>query len=155
MTQDAAAPRRMLPTGRLVPDDLDEGLIGQVVDMFYARVREDEVLWPVFDTAIAEADWPRHLQTMRDFWSSMLLGTGRYEGRPMPRHMALPGLATEHFAHWLNLFGEVVTELCPPEVAALFINRAERVAQSFRIGLAFHRGEDSTSIAPLRVNNEE
>lgn len=155
MTQDAAAPRRMLPTGRLVPHELDEALIAQVVDTFYARVREDELLWPVFDAAIAEADWPRHLQTMRDFWSSMLLGTGRYEGRPMPKHIAIPGLVTEHFVHWLTLFGQVVTELCPPEIAALFINRAERIAQSFRLGIAFHRGEDSTSITPLRVNHEE
>ncbi len=146
------AARRVTPSGRLIPADLDEDMVQRVVHRFYERVRSDTLLWPVFEAAIPEAAWARHLATMQDFWSSMLLGSGRYRGQPLPRHLGLPGIDTQHFERWLDLFSDVAVETCPPQVAALFIDRAERVAQSFRLALAFHRGEDSTAIIPLRAH---
>lgn len=142
---------RLHPTGRLIPADLDEALVRAVVDLFYARARADDVIGPVFNRVIAGPDWPEHLATIADFWSSMLLGAGRYSGRPMPRHLALRELTDAHFARWLGLFRATVTELCSAETAALFVDRAERVAHSFRLGLAISRGEDSTRIDILRA----
>jgi hemoglobin len=87
-----------------------------------------------------------------DFWSSMLLGSGRYGGRPMPKHLAMADIITDaHFARWLSLFKASAERLCPPEIAALFIDRAERIGQSFRLGMAFHRGEDTTALEPIRA----
>lgn len=146
MTED----RRTMPTGTQ-PPGLDEAGVVRVVDDFYDKVRADDVLAPVFDAAIAPEDWPHHLGQMYDFWSSMLLGTGRYEGRPMPKHLAIPGLADVHFVRWLALFKATVETQCAPETAALFIDRAERIAQSFRLALAFQRGEDTTGVVPLRA----
>jgi hemoglobin len=86
---------------------------------------------------------------MCDFWSATLLRTGRYEGRPLPPHLALPGLGEEHFRRWLTLFAATVQALCPPDVAALFMDRAMRIAHSFRLAIAFSRGEDTMQVRPI------
>ena len=131
------------------PDGLDEAMIRAVVDHFYAEARRDPVIGPVFNRVIADEAWPQHLATIADFWSSMLLGTGRYAGRPMPKHMAVPELSDAHFMRWLALFRRTVEQLCPPEIAAVFIERSERIGNSFRMNIAMRRGEDITTMAPL------
>lgn len=142
---------RLHPTGRLIPDGLDEAMVAAVVEAFYGRARQDAVIGPVFNRVIAAEDWPAHLKTIADFWSSMLLGSGRYYGRPMPKHLAIPELSDAHFARWLALFRMTVEELCPPDVAALFVERAERVGHNFRLRLAQYRGEDVSQVAPIRA----
>ncbi|CAH1694164.1 Hemoglobin [Hyphomicrobiales bacterium] len=141
--------RTVLVDGTPLPDILDEAMVHAVVHGFYGRIREDALLGPVFNAEIAPDEWPRHLDKMCDFWSSMLLRTGRYEGRPLPPHLAIPGLAEQHFRRWLTLFQATVGDLCPPDVAALFMDRALRVAHSFRLAIAFSRGENSTDVQPI------
>jgi hemoglobin len=143
---------RLTRSGRLVPEGLDEALVRQVVDAFYAKARRDPVIGPVFNAAIPDAEWPRHLAVIADFWSSMLLGTATYSGRPMPKHLAIPGLSDRHFERWLGLFRGTVEELCPPAVAGLFVDRAERIAHNFRLGLAVSRGEDSVGLGIMRAS---
>ena len=145
---------RLTRTGRHVPAGLDEATIKAVVEDFYGKARRDGLLGPVFNAAIAEAQWPQHLAAIGDFWSSMLLGTGRYHGRPMPVHLALGGLNDAHFVRWLALFRQTVEPICTPEIALLFIDRAERVANSFRLGMAVQRGEDSSAIVPMRAPSQ-
>jgi hemoglobin len=145
---------RLHPTGRLIPDALDEPLVAAVVESFYARVRRDPLIGPVFNRVIPQAHWPQHIATITDFWSSMLLGTGRYMGRPMPKHLALPELTDAHFARWLKLFRETTEELCPPEVTALFVDRAERIAYNFRVRIAQFRSEDASAVKPQRAGEE-
>jgi hemoglobin len=140
--------------GKVAPPGLDEAGVVRVVDTFYDKVRADDVIGPIFDARIAPGQWPHHLNSMYDFWSSLLLGSGRYNGRPMPKHLAISELDDEHFVRWLALFKETVEEICLPPTAALFIDRAERIAQSFRLALAFHRGEDTLGIVPLRAGSE-
>lgn len=142
---------RLHPSGRLIPAGLNEAMVSAVVASFYAKARLDPLIGPVFNRVIADADWPQHLAVIADFWSSMLLGTGRYVGRPMPKHVAIADLEDVHFERWLKLFRETVEELCTAEVTALFVDRAERIAHSFRIGLALSRGEDSVAIEVLRA----
>ena len=151
MTDMARPPvgTRLTRSGWDVPDGLDEAMVKSVVDAFYAKARADDVIGPVFNRVIAEADWPDHLDKIASFWSSMLLGTGTYGGRPMPKHMAIPELSDAHFVRWLALFRQTATELCPPEIAELFIERSERIGQSFRLNIAARRGEDITRMAPL------
>ena len=131
------------------PAGLDEAMIRMVVDRFYDDARRDPVIGPVFNRVIAPEAWPHHLATIADFWSSMLLGTGRYAGRPMPKHMTIPDLSDEHFMRWLALFRVAVTDLCPPDIAALFIERSERIGNSFRMNIAMRRGQDITTMGPL------
>jgi len=145
------APQRMTPTGRMVPPDLDEEMVAAVVSAFYARARRDEVIGPVFERVIPADRWPEHIQTITDFWSSMLLGTRRYVGRPMPKHLAIPELNDSHFQRWLTLFKQTAEELCPPHIAAIFVDRAERIGYSFRIRMAQFRGEDSLAVRLMRA----
>jgi hemoglobin len=113
-------------------------MIRALVHTFYARVRQDSLLGPIFNDTVA--DWGEHLETLCAFWSSVMLMTGRYKGTPMQAHAALPGLSAVHFDRWLDLFRETAREVCPPHAAALFIHRAERIGQSLELGIALHRG---------------
>lgn len=140
---------RLTRIGWETPEGLDEALIRRVVDAFYAEARRDPVIGPIFNRVIPEPAWPAHLATIADFWSSMLLGTGKYGGRPMPKHMAIPELEDVHFMRWLRLFRETAMRLCPPEVAEIFIERSERIGNSFRMNIAMRRGQDITAMAPL------
>ena len=149
MSDDPA--HRMTPTGRLVPPDLTEEMVAELVSAFYARARRDEVIGPVFNRVVAADHWPEHISTITDFWSSMLLGTRRYMGRPMPKHLAIPELSDAHFQRWLTLFKQTAEELCPPEIAALFVDRAERIGHNFRIRIAQFRGQDAMAVQPQRA----
>ena len=82
-----------------------------------------------------------------------LCRTGRYQGRPMPKHIAIPELSDAHFVRWLALFRDTVEELCPPEVAALFVERAERIGYNFRLRIAQFRGEDLEQVRPIRAGH--
>jgi hemoglobin len=117
---------------------IDESTIRTLVHAFYARVRNDVVLGPIFNGAID--DWDAHLDKLCAFWSSVTLMSGRYKGTPMQAHAALPDIDSHHFARWLALFAETARSHCSPAAAALFIDRAERIAQSLQMGIALHRG---------------
>ena len=121
------------------PAGVTEDMISEVVDTFYARVRQDEVLGPIFNRIVD--DWPEHLAKLKDFWSSVLLMTGRFKGRPMAVHVGIPDIERSHFERWLSLFGETVTELCPPAAAAVFREKAAMIAESLQLGIAVSRGE--------------
>ena len=70
---------------------LTESSIVRLVDAFYAKVRRDAQLGPVFDRAISADGWPAHLDKMYGFWSSVMLTTGRYKGNPLAVHAAVRG----------------------------------------------------------------
>lgn len=116
---------------------IDERMIGEVVDAFYDRARSDAILGPVFNSQIA--DWAPHLARMRAFWSSVTLGSGRYHGRPMERHLPL-AIDAGHFDRWLELFAATADEVCPPQAAAIFKDCARRIADSLELGRAAHCG---------------
>jgi len=144
------APTRALTMdGKLLPEILDESMIHDVVHAFYARIRSDDLLGPIFGAAIPAERWPYHLAKMCDFWSGIFLHTQRYAGRPLPPHLAIPGLEEAHFRRWLTLFKATVEDVCPPEAASLFMDRALRIAHSFRLAIAFHRGTNSFDINPI------
>lgn len=145
---------RLHSTGRLIPAELDEAMVATVVRDFYAKARRDDLIGPVFNRIIPEAQWPYHIATITDFWSSMLLGTGRYMGRPMPKHLAIPELTDAHFARWLKLFRETAEHHCPEDVAALFTDRAQRIAYNFRLRIAQFRGHDPEGVRPQRAGEE-
>lgn len=130
---------------------VDEAMIRRLVERFYEAARTDDLLGPVFDAAIPDDAWPHHFDTLTAFWSSVMLKTGTYGGRPMPKHVALPGLDDQHFVRWLGLFRRAAEEVLPPEAAALFVARAERVGHSFRLGVKFHRGEHIALVEPIQA----
>lgn len=116
---------------------ISEAIIHTLVHRFYGRVQEDPTLGPIFAARIE--DWAEHLDKMCAFWSSVVLMSGRYKGRPMPAHARISELNGAHFDHWLALFRATAAEFCEPAAAAVFIDRAERIAQSLQVGIALHR----------------
>lgn len=133
-TAEAFAARRQAATERIrAATSIDEAMIDRLVEAFYARVRDDALLGPVFAERVT--DWAPHLAQMKLFWSSVALSTGVYEGRPMPKHLPLPIDAT-HFDRWLALFEETANAICPPVAAAHFMERARRIAESLELGIA-------------------
>jgi hemoglobin len=115
---------------------LDRAFIGRLVRTFYGRIRQDERLGPIFAAAIT-GDWEPHLEKMTDFWCSVMLKDGSYQGRPVPAHVKLTTVVESDFAIWLRLFGETAHDLCPPDVATAFIERAERIATSLKLAMFF------------------
>ena len=113
---EGAAARREAAVQRLrVETGIDEAMIDALVEGFYACVRDDRLIGPIFADRIA--DWGPHLAQMKLFWSSVALSTGVYQGRPMPKHLPLP-IDARHFDRWLELFAETAQNLCPPVAAA-------------------------------------
>ena len=111
---------------------LDEEILRHLVHRFYAKVRRDTILGPIFAARIE--NWGPHLERMVAFWSSVALMTGRYHGRPVPAHTPLP-IHGAHFERWLGLFRETAQEVCTSRGAAHVIERAERIARSLHIAV--------------------
>jgi hemoglobin len=121
----------------LLPDVTEEA-IALLIDRFYARVRQEPVLGPIFESAIPAEEWPEHLATMCRFWSSVMLASGRYSGNPVAVHKAVPNLQRPMFARWLALFEATAGSLFVPDLAAQFTAKAHRIAASLQLAL-FHR----------------
>ena len=138
----AAARRRLEAPGVAV--GITEDLIKSQVHAFYGQVRADPMLGPIFEAKIE--DWDEQLAKLCDFWSSVLLMTGRFKGAPMPAHARLVGVGAGHFEHWLEIWRTTARDICPPAAADMFIARAEMIARSLQMGMAVARGE----LPPLR-----
>lgn len=118
-------------------DTVTEATIKALVDGFYARVRHDPALGPIFGRAIAEEAWPAHLEKMYAFWSSVMLTSGRYKGDPLGVHRKVAGLAPPLFGNWLDLFEATAVDLFAPEIADRFAHAARRIAESLKLALFF------------------
>lgn len=116
---------------------IDDIMIDALVEGFYARVRKDALIGPIFNERIT--DWGPHLAQMKLFWSSVTLMSGVYHGRPMPKHTPLP-IDAKHFDRWLALFQATALELCPMAAAQVFIEKSRRIAESLELGVANANG---------------
>jgi hemoglobin len=136
-----------LANGPRGDDRLSEDTIRHLVDCFYAKVRADRQLGPIFERAIA-GDWGPHLATMRDFWSSVMLTSGRYKGNPVATHLRLGGIEPQLFGRWLALFDETCCELFDDDVAAAFHVKAARIAESLKLALFYRPDRTWQRVAP-------
>lgn len=117
---------------------IDDAFVATLVENFYARIRSDAVLGPIFADRIK--DWPGHLERMNTFWRSILFKSGEFSGNPMMKHVAIPKIAKPEFSHWLRLFGETLDEMgAVPAARNLVFQRAEMIAESLLLGICIHR----------------
>ncbi len=111
--------------------------IRKMVELFYTRTREDDLLGPIFNTRVA--DWDAHYEKMTRFWSSAVLRAGTYSGRPIEAHQFdEPGLLTPvHFQRWVRVFSETAKEVFAADDAGVFIELGGRMATSIsaRLGV--------------------
>jgi len=121
--------------------DIPEPAIHALVHAFYARVREDALLAPVFASRI-EA-WDPHLDRMTLFWRAVLHGEAVYRpdrGSPRELHRRLDAVTHAHFDRWLELFEQTAFEVFEPGVARAVVERARRIA----VPLSSHLGPRPT-----------
>lgn len=123
-------------------NDITDGYIERLIPTFYERIRQDEVLGPIFDGAVE--NWPHHLKKLQDFWSSVMLTSGRYKGQPMVAHVRHDAqMIPENFDRWLMLWRMTTDELLQPAAAAAFQEKAERIAESLQLGIKFYRDRNA------------
>lgn len=123
-----------------------ERQISAVLDRFYDRVRKDELLGPVF--AVVE-DWDQHLKRLGEFWSSVMLMSGRYKGNPVSMHLLhADRIRPEMFDRWLGLWEMTTQEKLPPQSAVAMQAKARRIAG--RLTAAIH-GNRPGPAAPAAV----
>ena len=122
------------PPQELVPPS--EAELRQLVETFYSDVRADPLFGQIFSTSVS--DWDGHVAKISDFWSSVMLGSGRYKGNPFGAHVPLQArLGPEHFKRWLELWGHAAHRTLRPSTAALTEQKAHRLAESLMAGLLF------------------
>ena len=117
---------------------IDEAFISRLVDEFYLRVRADPEIGPIFAAHIE--DWDPHLARMKDFWFSIAVEAGRFQGNPMVKHMAIDGLNEAHFQAWLKLFNTTLEEIAPSKAAVrYFKEKSQMIGQSLLAGIEASR----------------
>ena len=113
-----------------------EADLARLVPAFYARVRQDALIGPVFESAID--DWEDHLGRLVAFWSSVMLTTGRYKGNPVAAHLKhLATITPVMFDRWLALWAAVTAEMLSAPKAAALQDKAARIAESLKYALYF------------------
>jgi hemoglobin len=133
---------------------IDESTLQRLVPAFYARVRQDPMLGPIFNAAID--DWPHHLDKLQAFWSSVMLGSGRYKGQPMPAHVRhMDRITPATFERWLAIWQATTDELLDPPAAAAMQEKASRIAQSLSLGIQFQRDRGATLPRPSTNNPQQ
>jgi hemoglobin len=119
-----------------VDDLMTEADLKRLVATFYARVRADDMIGPLFNAAVADS--PDHLAKLEDFWSSVMLTSGRYKGSPMAAHLHhAAAIEPAMFDRWLELWRETARKLLAQEDAAAIVAKAERIAESLKLALFF------------------
>lgn len=115
---------------------IDEAVLPELLAAFYGRVRQDDLLGPVFNDAVH--DWDEHLERIADFWSSVMLTTGRYKGNPVAKHLAHAARITPAmFDRWLTLWAETTNGMLPVPVARALQEKAARIAESLQLAIRF------------------
>lgn len=115
-----------------------------LVDTFYGKVREDELIGSIFNERIQDR-WPQHLAKMYTFWQTVLLGEHTYFGSPFPPHAQLP-VEKIHFERWLNLFLQTLDELFTGEIAKEAIWRANKMAIMFQYKIEHYKNNQAKSL---------
>jgi hemoglobin len=101
-----------------------------LVKEFYAKVRMNDSLGPIFDDII-KINWDHHIPILIDFWETILLDHPIYRNNAMGVHFDVNEkvkLQKEHFTTWLSLFDATIDEYFEGEKAALAKRRAHDIA---------------------------
>ena len=104
-----------------------------LVNKFYAKIRQDELLGPIFNGHIPAENWPEHLEKLTDFWETNLFGIPKFKGNPSQKHASVDknmGHTIEqlHFGKWLQLWFETIDELYEGELARKAKESARKMA---------------------------
>jgi hemoglobin len=113
-----------------------------IVDLFYEKVRKDDLIGPVFEHRI-NGNWEKHLDKMYRFWQTVLLEEHTYYGSPFAPHANLP-VEKVHFDRWLWLFHETLKENFSGDKASEALWRATKMAEMFRLKISYFKHRNNT-----------
>jgi len=108
--------------------------IREMVELFYSRTQQDDLLGPIFQERVA--DWDAHYEKMTRFWSSATMRVGTYSGRPIEAH-SFGGFTKVHFDRWVTMFTTTANDVFTPGDAKILTDLAKRMASTIamRIGV--------------------
>ena len=115
-----------------------------LVVSFYAKIRTDAVLGPIFNQIVI--DWEPHLELLTDFWETQLFLKRKYFGNPVTAHQEVDDkmqhtITPEHFGLWMNLWFATIDELFEGETAYIAKNRAQKMSTMLYLKIYEHRRE--------------
>jgi len=93
-------------------DILNNDDIKKVVNLFYDKIKTDDVLGHFFNK-VSHVNWDEHKMLLCSFWENVLFYTGNYEGNPLVTHRKVKEKHTttpEHFKRWHQLFNEIIDQ---------------------------------------------
>ncbi|WP_107039218.1 group III truncated hemoglobin [Brumimicrobium mesophilum] len=110
--------------------------VSELVNDFYAKIRTDETLGPIFNSHLSDEQWPSHLEKLTDFWETNLFGIPKFKGNPPHVHAEVDrnlnyGVTQEHFAHWMHIWFRTIDEKFEGRLA----DRAKNAARKMSTGL--------------------
>lgn len=111
-----------------------------MVDTFYANVRKDDLLGPIFNDKLQNR-WPEHLQKMYGFWQTILFDVRAYSGTPFPPHKQLP-VEKIHFDRWIMLFNTTIDAQFEGPLTEEAKMRATNMAHMFNHKIDYFRNQD-------------
>ncbi|MGC4233166.1 MAG: group III truncated hemoglobin [Niabella sp.] len=115
-----------------------------LVNSFYGKIREHELLGPIFNGVIQNR-WPEHLEKMYRFWQTVLLEDHTYFGSPFPPHAKLP-VAKEHFDAWLETWRATLHDHFTGPKADEAQWRGEKMATMFLYKIEYYRNSTATPL---------
>jgi hemoglobin len=120
--------------------------LSDLVAHFYAKVRRDDQIGALFNDAVH--DWPKHLEKLTAFWSSVMLTSGHYKGDPMGAHTKhADKIMLTMFGRWLALWRETTEEEFEFPAAQELQAKAERIAKSLKMALEYHATVNHAAVA--------
>ncbi len=116
--------------------------VAKLIHAFYAEVREDDLLGPIFNSMIK--DWDKHLDLLTDFWETNLFFVKKYTGNPLEAHVRTDKFNNHtinefHFGTWLNLWFKNIDDLFEGENAQLAKNRARNMSTFMNMEIFNHK----------------
>jgi hemoglobin len=118
-------------------DILNLNDIKLLVDSFYSKVKEDDLLSNIFNDKIQNR-WPAHLEKMYTFWQTVLLDEHSYNGSPFVPHAKLP-VEAAHFERWIKLFHKTIDEHFNGQKSEEAKWRAEKMADMFHHKIEYYK----------------
>lgn len=119
-----------------------------LVNAFYARIREDDMLGPIFNKHIADDQWPAHLKKLADFWETNLFGIPKFRGNPPAAHIKVDknlnhSITQDHFGRWLQIWFATINDLFEGERAEMAKQRARIMSTGQFMAIWHARPENS------------
>ncbi|WP_198935159.1 preprotein translocase subunit TatC [Pararhizobium arenae] len=128
--------------------ELTEKKITEILHTFYEKVRRDPLLSVPFSVV---TDWDEHLVRLTEFWSSVMLTSGRYKGNPLSMHVIhADRIQPAMFNRWLELWQITTTEGLAPDVAQEMQAKATRIASRLSVAMFGHSTVRSSNTTPER-----